>query len=247
MKRVVAIDFIAPLAVLALFTMVCRLEDLAIANRFYSPGGGWIYKHALAVRLLHRYCQLPGVLLGAAGAVVFGMSFIDRSFRFGRKPGLYLLLVLALGPGLIVNGVLKNHWGRPRPKQIEQFGGERKFLALWEKGSHPRARSFPSGHAAMGFYVLTPFFIFRGASRRRAVMWLVGGIAYGSIVGLGRMLQGAHFAGDVLWAFGFVYLTGLSLAYAFRFQGSSQCEEWAASRSLLGKGDEAVETMQCEY
>jgi membrane-associated PAP2 superfamily phosphatase len=78
-------------------------------------------------------------------------------------------------------------------------------------------------------------------------MWLVGGIACGSTVGLGRMLQGAHFARDVLWAFGFVYLTGLSRAYAFCFQESSQCEKWAASQSLLGKGAAAVETMQCEY
>ncbi|WP_321495089.1 hypothetical protein [uncultured Desulfobacter sp.] len=35
-------------------------------------------------------------------------------------------------------------------------------------------------------------------------------------MGLGRIVQGAHFASDVLWSAGFVYYTGLSLAKALR-------------------------------
>jgi membrane-associated PAP2 superfamily phosphatase len=42
------------------------------------------------------------------------------------------------------------------------------------------------------------------------------GLGYGSLVGLARMLQGAHFLSDVLWALGFVYLTALASFYLLR-------------------------------
>jgi membrane-associated PAP2 superfamily phosphatase len=43
------------------------------------------------------------------------------------------------------------------------------------------------------------------------------GLAYGTVMGIGRMVQGGHFATDVLWAWGLTYLTGLILAYIFGF------------------------------
>ena len=44
-------------------------------------------------------------------------------------------------------------------------------------------------------------------------MFLLLGLGYGGLMGLGRMIQGAHFFSDVVWAGGFVYLTALSFYY----------------------------------
>ena len=38
------------------------------------------------------------------------------------------LLVLLMGPILLVNIILKEFWGRPRPYQTEQFGGEFPYV-----------------------------------------------------------------------------------------------------------------------
>ncbi len=72
----------------------------------------------------------------------------------------------------------------------------------------------------MGFFLMTPFFIFRKRARRRAVAFLTLGIGCGLLIGLGRMIQGGHFASDVMWSGGFVYFCGLGLAYALRLPGS---------------------------
>ena len=46
-----------------------------------------------------------------------------------RSPGVpgraavFLVLSLLLGPGLLVNVILKDNWGRPRPGSVVEFGG----------------------------------------------------------------------------------------------------------------------------
>jgi membrane-associated PAP2 superfamily phosphatase len=42
------------------------------------------------------------------------------------------------------------------------------------------------------------------------------GLVYGSLVGCARVVQGAHFASDVLWALGIVYFTALAMFYVLR-------------------------------
>jgi membrane-associated PAP2 superfamily phosphatase len=126
---------------------------------------------------------------------------------------------MALGPGLIINAIFKDNWGRPRPRSIQELGGTHTYHRIWEKGVAGDGRSFPSGHASMGFFLMTPFFVLRKNARRWANAFLTFGIAYGVLIGLGRMIQGGHFASDVLWAWGFVYFCGLGLTYALRLPG----------------------------
>ena len=39
------------------------------------------------------------------------------------RPVLCLTLSLIVGPGILVNLILKDHWGRPRPVHVTMFGG----------------------------------------------------------------------------------------------------------------------------
>jgi membrane-associated PAP2 superfamily phosphatase len=68
----------------------------------------------------------------------------------------------------------------------------------------------------MGFYWLAPFFIFRRHDPAWARFFLAFGICFGLLMGLTRMVQGSHFPSDVLWSFGFVYLTGWVLERLLR-------------------------------
>ncbi|MCM2292064.1 phosphatase PAP2 family protein [Allorhizobium sp. BGMRC 0089] len=59
------------------------------------------------------------------------------------------LLSLLLGPGLLVNGALKEWSGRPRPYQTDLFGGHDAFVAAGDfSGSCGHNCSFISGEAA---------------------------------------------------------------------------------------------------
>ena len=58
-------------------------------------------------------------------------------------------LVFLLGPGLIVNGLLKRQWGRARPFMTQDFGGNAQFSTAWEFADQcARNCSFVSGEAA---------------------------------------------------------------------------------------------------
>jgi membrane-associated phospholipid phosphatase len=62
-----------------------------------------------------------------------------------------------------------------------------------------------SGHAALGFSLVAfPFLLPPGRSRRYGI---AAALAFGALVGLGRMAQGAHFLSDVVYAGLLVYGT----------------------------------------
>lgn len=190
--------------------------DLSLAARFYTPGGGWEHGGEQPWKALYDYGVVPAWILALSALGVFIASFrMDRA-RPHRRAALFLVLAMIVGPGLVVNNVFKQNWGRPRPLDVTQLGGDRPYVAPLVKRPSGNGNSFTSGHAATGFYLLTPFFLLRRRHRWRAMSWLLLGLVFGSLVGLARMIQGAHFASDVLWSLGIVYLTGLALVSALR-------------------------------
>lgn len=217
--RKLFIDFALPVAVLLAGTVLLSITDadLLLSERFYSPAGGWPWKDARPWIDLYHYGNIPALMLGLFGLGAFILGFWVRRMASYRKIGLFLAVYLALGPGLVINAVFKDHWGRPRPVDIRNFGGSETYRPVWERGEPGRGKSFPSGHASVGFFLFAPFFFLRRQAPAGAAMFLLLGLAYGVLMGVGRMAQGGHFATDILWAWGLTYLTGLVLYYIFRF------------------------------
>jgi len=217
-KRII-LDFAFPLLILIGLTVAAWLTnaDIGLEKLFYSPESGWFLEKANPWRFLYDYGNIPALILLLTGILVFVLSLLFQRIVRYRKIALFVIVLMALGPGLIINVILKGYWGRHRPQQIEIFGGTEKTLAIWEKGVSGRGKSFPSGHASMGFFLFSPFFLLRTNAKGWAVFFLLLGIGYGILMGIARMVQGGHFASDVLWAGGFTYLTGITLYYLFRF------------------------------
>ena len=218
MKKQALLDFLIPILVLISLTMIFWFTnlDIALEKYFYSPEKGWFLKKVNPWNFLYHYGTVPAFTLAMISVLVVAISFLShRVFRF-RKIAIFLILIFVIGPGLIVNSIFKESWGRPRPRQIADFGGKKAFLPVWVKGVSGEGKSFPSGHASIGYFMFSPFFFLRRTNRRWAVVFLILGITYGTLMGTGRMIQGGHFASDVLWAGGFTYLTGLTLYYGLR-------------------------------
>ena len=185
--------------------------DLSVSSKFFIDGA-WPIGEQFPWKTLYRIDRMPAVLLVAAALAAAALSFIRPSLIQWRKSSVFLALFLTLGPGLLVNTVFKDGWGRPRPREITQFGGKKQFLHPWQKGVSGQGRSFPSGHASAAFFLMAPFFIFRRRRPRPARGWLTGGVVFGILMSIARITQGGHFLSDNLWAFGMVYLTGLLLS-----------------------------------
>jgi membrane-associated PAP2 superfamily phosphatase len=219
----IAFDFAKPLIILAFLTTIIRLAnlDISIQSLFFEKGQGWVYGNMWLWKFLYKYGVFPGFALSIIGlSTLLLAAFFPRSILANyKKKALFLILLLALGPGLIVNVTFKENWGRPRPRETIVFEGNNKFLEVWQLGQDKDFHSFPSGHASMGFYLLAPYFLLRrrSSSSKKPILVLTGGIGYGLLMGLARMAQGGHFFSDVICSAGFVYLSGLALFYIMKF------------------------------
>lgn len=186
--------------------------DMQLACSFYVPGQGFPTGNRQPWHFLYRFGVWPAVLMGGSAGAVFLCSFIRTDLIPFRRQALFLALLLIIGPGILANSIFKDHWGRPRPRQVVEMGGAMPFYQPWQPGPAPKNASFPAGHPTAAFYLSAPYFILCRRRRRQALLWLLGGFIYGCIMGAARIVQGGHFLSDVIWSAGFVYLTALLLA-----------------------------------
>jgi lipid A 4'-phosphatase len=175
--------------------------DLTAAGWFYDPVGHFfpVRQQAWAEWVRHG---LPVWIMGGLAATV-ALWGIGRLLRRALIPlsgraVLFLVLSLALGPGLTVNTILKDHWGRPRPSTVTQFGGVYDYRPpVIPGGPCPNNCSFPSGHASLGFWMAAPAML---APKRRRRWTVPAAVGFGAAVGLVRMAQGGHFLSDVVFS-----------------------------------------------
>ncbi|QYY35915.1 phosphatase PAP2 family protein [Ruficoccus sp. ZRK36] len=206
-----------PLAVLAVVSLISWLTpvDMRLAQAFYGGGGAWPIGESRLWRMLYEVGPSLGIVLGAGAFLGFVGGFFWSSLRAWRLPLIFLSLAALIGPAVVVNFIFKDHYGRPRPREVVEFGGQQQYLEVWVPGKQ-KGHSFPSGHSSIAFYLMSPYFVFLASRRRLAYGFLFCGLAYGTIMGLARMVQGAHFMTDVVWAAGMVYLVDYALYYLLR-------------------------------
>lgn len=210
----------APLAVLLAALAWFRFSgaDLAVSACCYSVRlEDWPLAKAEPWRTLYEYGCVPAMVLGIGGLAV-ALCCLGRSqHRPMRRAGFFLALSLVLGPGLLVNLLLKPAMGRPRPVQTQPFGGDESFYRVGTPAQLANCRSFPSGHASMGFFLMAPAFMLTRRQQRLAGMIIAVGVTFGLLMGAARIVQGAHFASDVLGAAICVYLGALAAKLILRF------------------------------
>jgi len=205
-----------PLLFLVCVSVLIRWQDWdrAVAGYFFDARtGAFVSREAVPWRWIYQAGIYPALVLGIGGLCVALFSRFFWRLKRVERGGLFLFLLLVLGPGLLINTGLKHFWGRPRPHEIQEFGGDRRFLAIGEIGAVARHNSsFPSGHAGVAFYLMAPAFLISPRFGAWRVVALGIGIFLGFGMGLTRVVQGGHFLSDVIWSGGLVYLTGAILA-----------------------------------
>jgi lipid A 4'-phosphatase len=127
----------------------------------------------------------------------------------------FLLGTLALAPGVLANGVLKEHWARPRPIEVREFTGSDSFMPWWDpRGACDQNCSFISGEGAGAFWTLAPAAL--APPQVRALAYAAA-VAFGTAVGAMRISVGGHFFTDVAFAGVFTFLI-IWIAYALLFR-----------------------------
>ena len=122
-----------PLLLLVFLTVVFRTSnlDLAIAGLFYDDGGlGWQYRKVQPWKSLEEYGELPGIMMGAVCLALGIVSLFWKRLQPYGRVGFFCGVMVLLGPGLIVNAIMKPGWLRPRPNHVVEFGGKQGFVSI---------------------------------------------------------------------------------------------------------------------
>ena len=199
----------------ALATLVWLIApdiDLTVARLFYRGDGRFTGLDLTIVGILRNL--LITVFFGTAIAAIAAAVTLHRRggtwFGLDKYRWLFIALCLGLGPGVVTNLIVKDQIGRARPKSVQEFGGDRTFTpALMPSRECSRSCSFVSGEASSSFVI---FYAAAVAAPAAAPVLIAGGTIAGVLTGLIRMLQGAHFLSDVVFAGVLMALT-VSLAY----------------------------------
>lgn len=189
--------------------------DLAVSRLFYVEGEGFPAAKITALntfRAFGQYFPLTLTIVLVIG-LVLKLLYPSRPSLFPPRFTLYFASLFLLGPALLVNGIFKPLFDRPRPRSTVDFGGKESFIHAWELGGDVFAhRSFVSGEAAV-VVCLIPLAFFVPVVWRKCVFVLL--CLFAALTALNRIAFGAHYLSDVLIAAGLMAMLSIALAYVF--------------------------------
>jgi lipid A 4'-phosphatase len=219
--------------------------DLKLADLFFNHArhGFTLQFNPWLVQLRDKSMWLVAALVvPAAIALVVKPLLPGTRLLPSARAAVFLLTSFALGPGLFVNGVLKEYWSRPRPVEVVQFGGDETFVPWWDpRGTCNHNCSFVAGEGSAAFWTLAPAALVPLPWRPVAVG---AALVFAVTVGALRMAFGGHFISDVIFAGVFMFLIVWFVhGLMFRWSASSAAIEAmerkferksAAGRNALG-------------
>jgi lipid A 4'-phosphatase len=210
--------------------------DLKVAAFFRDvaaqPGARPFDRVIDAIRAIGPFVIIAAV---APALVTLAMKTFSprRSSPMSGRAALLVVMTLALGPGLLVNGILKETWARPRPGMVTEFGGDYAFMPWWDpRGSCDSNCSFVSGETSSAVWMMAPAIVAPPPWRVAAI----GAAAlYALVFGFIRLLAGGHFLTDVIFA---AVFTGLVIwaTHGFLFR-------WPATRTEEKTHDARLEKL----
>lgn len=213
--------------------------DLAFQDHFWNEdAGSWTGPTIPIFRWLYYFGVIPALVVAVGSLFVIALSFSLKSIRVHRKVATFLFLILVIGNGIITNGMLKEYWGRPRPSDLTIYEGSRDFEPSLILDRSSEGKSFPCGHATMGFYFFGVALLFQ--KKQRLLVGLAAGL-YGVAIGLSRASYGAHFLTDCIWAGVVMWLTSyllhraLGLDRSLYYEESTPTSKWEAILRNAGR------------
>lgn len=188
--------------------------DRTIAWMFFDREAGdfLLHRNRLFEAVFHKGARGVVHILALSALVPCWLGWKGRLAWLPPRNALLAALGMYLIPFLIAS--LKQMTDRHCPWSIVEFGGSIPYRHLLE-ASVPGFKSgkcFPAGHASAGFLWLVWAVALRPAGTRYARLALYAGLAAGTLLGLFRMAQGAHFLSHTLASLWLAWFVSITLA-----------------------------------
>lgn len=220
--------------------------DVWFSRQFYDPEIGFPAQRIPALQWLRDLAALTiwATVAGLAVSLIVKLVRPSGPSPIAPVKSLFLFATLVIGPGLLVNGLFKTFWGRPRPIAIEAFGGDLPFVEVWRISDYcDRNCSFVSGEASSAIWLIALALVVPIAWRNRvAIVALILAVMFS----LNRVAFGGHFLSDVLLSWTMTLLVIVAIHHFLFVQpipalandrleaGLTRAGQWL--RSLVSRG-----------
>lgn len=212
--------------------------DVALSRQFFDAAAQrfpWQH-HWLLADVLHHGLKTASFVLAIPALTL--CWFGSRGRLAWLPPGNARLAGIGMALIPLLTMALKQLTNRHCPWDVIEFGGYAPYVSLFATTPPDLARGacFPAGHASGGFVWLIwalALFNTRPAAARRI---LAGALAAGAVMGLARIVQGAHFVSHVLWSAWLAWAVGIALAAWLRVP--------LAGKAPVARGSPAVARIQ---
>ena len=189
--------------------------DITVSGLFFGQDGKFIATESDWFIYFIRKMLLPLLALLVffvpITAVIKQIYFKEKILNIPVREWVYLFSCLIVGTGVVVNSIFKNLWGRARPNDTIQFGGQEPFTIPWLNVDYCSTNcSFVSGDVSFFTLSLAVLIIFNKTS------WNT--FAYVSIllISLLRIMEGDHFLSDTIMSFIITYVIIIGLKDIFK-------------------------------
>ncbi|MWP40135.1 phosphatase PAP2 family protein [Rhodobacter sphaeroides] len=196
--------------------------DLHVSEAFHDPTTGFAFEGNPLAEALRMAIWNAGILLCVAAALGTAIGMAGRTIVLPLRAWGFILTLYLLGPGFMVDVMMKPLWGRARPAQIAEFGGSLQFSPPNELvGVCVRNCSFVSGEVSGATVtavalVLMCFHLKHRIPSALSFLLLAAAWCLPPTVALQRVAAGRHFLSDTVFAVLFTLLLSLALAVLLR-------------------------------
>lgn len=180
--------------------------DLWVAKALYLENGKFLLSDSELSRFFHKQVDITLKYLLIGGLLVY---LLIRVSPFRLSESLcqklnFIFISSFMAVLMIINGILKEFWGRARPGQLTEYGGKADFSVAWAVSDQCHSNcAFVSGHAGIAACAAL-FAVFLPQKYRKP--YLIFAVIFYAVASFMRMARGAHFLSDVVIA-GLIVLT----------------------------------------
>ena len=175
--------------------------DLRITSHYFfdETRRFWLADNPVIVSLRNLNSAIDifiGIVL--AFGVIYAWRVPTKPPPIARQTIIFLVVTFLLAPVLVANGVFKEHWSRPRPYHVAEFGGSAPFVQWWDpRGTCKRSCSFFSGEVSAAAWTMAPAALVPGIMGALAI---AASLVFTALIAVVRMGQGGHFFSDAIFA-----------------------------------------------
>lgn len=196
--------------------------DLRVSQAFHDPASGFAIDRHPFTETLRLTAWNIAILLCLAATVGTVIGAAGREVLLPTRAWGLILTLYVLGPGVMVEVLIKPLWGRVRPAQVTEFGGSLSFSPPNELVDFcTRNCSFVSGEVSGATVtalaiIIVRFHVKHRLHHRVSTLLLTSALCLPLAVALQRIAAGRHFLSDTVFAVFFTLLLALALSALLR-------------------------------